>query len=131
MSYEIITATPLSPSLGAEIEGVDLAESICDELFAEIRAALVDHLVLFFRDQHISLDQQVAFTRRFGPRAPTPFIETMPEHPDVIEIIKEADEKSPVSFGAGWHTDFTFQRCPPSRTLLYAIDVPPTGGDKL
>lgn len=131
MANASIRVLPVTGSIGAEIEGVDLAESICDERFAEIRAALVEHLVLFFRDQHISLDQQVAFTRRFGPRAPTPFIETMPEHPDVIEIIKEADEKSRFVFGGGWHSDFSFQKQPPYVTCVRADSVPEYGGDTL
>jgi taurine dioxygenase len=87
--------------------------------------------VLFFRDQKPSLDQQVAFTRRFGPRAPTPFIKTMPDHPEVIEIIKEANEKSRFVFGGGWHSDFSFQKQPAYVTCLRAEEVPDYGGDTL
>ncbi len=131
MASSSIRILPVTGTIGAEIEGVDLAKPLADEHFAEIAAALTEHLVLFFRDQNPSLEQQVAFTRRFGPRAQTPFIGTMPEHPDVIEVIKEADEKSRFVFGGGWHSDFSFQKQPPFVTCLRAAEVPEFGGDTL
>jgi taurine dioxygenase len=131
MDTSLIRVLPITGSIGAEIEGVDLSQPLTDECFAEIRAAIVEHLVLFFRDQEPSLAQQVAFTRRFGPRAATPFIGTMAENPDVIEIIKEANEKSRFVFGGGWHSDFSFQKQPPYVTCLRAAEVPEYGGDTL
>lgn len=131
MASASIRILPITGTIGAEIEGVDLAQPLTDECYDEIEAALDEHLVLFFRDQNPSLEQQVAFTRRFGPRAPTPFIKTMPEHPDIIEVIKEADEKSRFVFGGGWHSDFSFQKQPPYITCLRADEVPAFGGDTL
>lgn len=120
---------PIAGSLGAEIEGLDLRAPLSDEAFAEVQRALDQYLVIFFRDQDISREQQVSFTRRFGPACPTPFIETMSDHPEVIEIIKESDEKSRFVFGGGWHSDFSFQKQPPYITCLRAAEVPAFGGD--
>ncbi|MDZ7683974.1 MAG: TauD/TfdA family dioxygenase [Gammaproteobacteria bacterium] len=72
-----------------------------------------------------------ALTERLGGIGETPYLTGLDAFPDVVPIIKEADEKSALTFGAGWHTDFTFQALPPSRTLLYGVDVPPAGGDTL
>ena len=72
MTSTSLRVAPITGVIGAEIEGVDLSKSLDDETFEEIHAALVEHLVLFFRDQDLTLEQQVAFTRRFGPACPTP-----------------------------------------------------------
>jgi taurine dioxygenase len=126
-----IKILPIAGSLGAEVEGVDLRVPLAEADFEFIRASLCEHLVLFFRDQPIDLDTQVAFTRRFGPATKTPFIETMSDHPDVIEVLKEGDESSRFVFGGAWHTDFSFQERPPFITCLHAKDVPDFGGDTL
>ena len=131
MTNPDIRFLPVAGSLGAEVEGIDLRESIDDDTFELIRERLAEHLVLFFRDQPIDVAAQVAFTRRFGPPAETLFIETMAEHPDVIEVVKEADEKSGFVFGGAWHSDFSFQERPPYLTCLHAKQVPDYGGDTL
>jgi len=131
MTSTSFRVSPVTGVIGAEIEGVDLSASLTDAVFEKIRAALTEHLVLFFRDQNPSLEQQIAFTQRFGPPARTPFIETMPDHPEVIEVIKEPDEKSRFVFGGGWHSDFSFQKQPPYVTCLRAEEVPDFGGDTL
>jgi taurine dioxygenase len=79
--------------------------------------------------QHLEPEEQVALTDRFGPPCPTPFVATMPEHPQVIRVIKEAEEADAFNFGGAWHSDFSFLEQPPSYTLLHALDVPRTGGD--
>jgi len=127
-SIEIL---PITGSIGAEVEGVDLAHEPTDEQFGQIENALHQHLVLFFRDQHFDPTSQVAFSHRFGPPSPTPFIGTLPEHPEVIEVRKEGDEKSRFVFGGGWHSDFSFLERPPYVTCLYAREVPDFGGDTL
>jgi taurine dioxygenase len=131
MTSTSIRVSPVTGAIGAEIEGVDLSKPLDDIAFGQIRAALIEHLVLFFRDQEFSLEQQIAFTQRFGPSAPTPFIQTMSDHPEVIEVIKEPDEKSNFVFGGGWHSDFSFQKQPPYVTCLRAAEVPDFGGDTL
>lgn len=124
-------ALPVAGSLGAEVEGIDLTQPLGDADFAWVLDALLEHLVLFFRDQPMTLEQQVEFTRRFGPPQPTPFVKTLDTHPEVIEVRKEADEKSRFVFGGGWHSDFSFQVRPPFVTCLRAVDVPDYGGDTL
>jgi taurine dioxygenase len=131
MRAEDIQILPIAGSLGAEVEGVDLSKPIDDATFVVIHGALMQHLVLVFRDQPLDPNSQVAFTRRFGPPAETPFIGTLPEHPEVIEVLKEADEKSGFVFGGAWHSDFSFQERPPLVTCLHAKEVPDFGGDTL
>jgi taurine dioxygenase len=126
-----IQITPISGALGADITGVDLSAPLNSTDQAQIEAAFHEHLVLCFRDQHLSPESLLALTQRMGDVGETPYLPGLADYPDVVPIIKEATEKSAATFGAGWHTDFTFQQCPPSRTLLYAVDVPAAGGDTL
>ncbi|XOV90727.1 MAG: TauD/TfdA dioxygenase family protein [Pseudomonadota bacterium] len=126
-----MTITPIAGALGAEVRGVDLSVPLSNEDAARVHAAFLEHLVLCFRDQQLDPKSLLALTERMGGVGETPYLTGLPAYPDVVPIIKEANEKSPMSFGAGWHTDFTFQELPPSRTLLYAVDVPPAGGDTL
>jgi taurine dioxygenase len=128
-TYERITVSPVSPALGAEVEGVDLAEDLDEATIAEIRRALLDHHVLFFRDQDLTPEAQIRFGRRFGELDTHPFVEGMSTHPEVIEIVTEPDDI--VNFGGGWHTDVTFLEEPDLGSILYAVDVPPYGGDTL
>ena len=128
-AYETIQVAPVSGTLGAEVTGVDLATDLDDGTIAELRAALVEHHVLFFRDQALSPARQVAFGRRFGELDEHPFVEGMDDHPEVIEVITEPDDK--VNFGGGWHTDVTFLEEPDLGSILYAVEVPSFGGDTL
>jgi taurine dioxygenase len=131
MSYRRIEVRPVTGALGAEIGGVALEGPLDDEALGEIRRALVDHQVIFFRDQRLGPEQQVALTARFGPIARMPFIEPMPDHPDVIAVLKEAEERNISTFGGTWHSDFSFLPEPPMGSLLYALEVPECGGDTL
>ena len=121
---------PLNPCIGAEITDIDLKDTSSSEMEA-VEAAFAEHLVLVFRDQTLSPAELLDLTNRFGGPSETPYLTGMPDYPDVVPVIKEAAELSEHTFGAGWHTDFTFQEQPPSRTLLYAIDMPSTGDDTL
>ena len=121
---------PLSPVCGAEVTGIDLTQA--DEASMQaVRASLAEHGVLFFRDQRFTPVQQVEVTHRFGPLLRVPYIRHMDEHPDVIAVLKEADERRISTFGGTWHSDFSFLDEPPSLTLLYAIELPALGGDTL
>ncbi len=119
---------PLSGSLGAEVSGVDLNDVSAD-LFEEIEAAFVDHHVLVFRDQDLDPQAQVNFGRLFGELDTHPFVHMNAEHPEVLDVITEADDIT--NFGGGWHTDVTFLGEPDLGSLLYAVDVPTFGGDTL
>ncbi|MBS0363859.1 MAG: TauD/TfdA family dioxygenase [Proteobacteria bacterium] len=116
-------------ALGAEISGVDLAREQPDEVIAAIRAALVEHQVIFFRDQDLSPAQQVAFGRRFGPLNIHPYVAGMAGHPEVMELVKEPGER--VNFGGGWHSDMSFLERPAIGSVLYAVETPDFGGDTL
>ncbi len=116
-------------ALGAEITGVNLAEPLSDETLAEIRRAFVEHQVIFFRDQALTPEQQLAFGRRFGPLNIHPYVKGMAEHPEVMEIIKEPHDK--VNFGGGWHSDMSFLERPAIASILYAVELPEWGGDTL
>lgn len=129
-----MTATPLSLRpmtgvLGAEVEGVDLAGSLPAEIVAAIRQALIEHHVLVFRGQNLSMEDQLAFGRRFGELDTHPFVFGNAEHPEILDIVTEPDDR--INFGGGWHTDVTFLPEPDLGSILYAVEVPSTGGDTL
>jgi taurine dioxygenase len=116
-------------ALGAEITGVDLAQPLPDDTIAAIRQALVEHQVIFFRDQDLTPAQQVAFGRRFGPLNIHPYVAGMADHPEVMEIVKEPSDR--INFGGGWHSDMSFLETPAIGSILYAIELPEWGGDTL
>jgi taurine dioxygenase len=127
----------LAEALGAEIRGVDLSQPIAPQLFARIRAAWLEHMVLRFRGQQLTEGQLLAFSRNFGeldPPGPNPLGRPfLPDHPEmnVISNIKEGGV--PIGgLGDGeaiWHADMTYVERPPMATILYAIEIPPAGGD--
>src|SRR5262245_52875670 len=87
-----LTVNPVAGKIGAEVLGVDLSRPPDEAVARALRQALVDHLVLFFRDQTLTPDQQLAFTRLFGPALRVPYVKHLAEHPDIIAVLKEADE---------------------------------------
>jgi taurine dioxygenase len=115
---------------GAVIDGVDL-RSVDDEAVATIHDAIVQHHVVFFRGQRLTPEEQVAFSRRFGPSSPVPFVEPIAEHPEVIAVVREASEAQRYTFGSIWHSDFSFLAEPPFASILQAVEVPPYGGDTI
>ena len=123
-----IKAQPLTGVFAAEISGINLA-SLSDGDLAELRAVTCTYEVVVVRGQTLEPAQQSAFSARLGPFGEVPFIATMDEFPEVIRVVKEADEGAAFNFGGAWHSDFSFQNEPPSFTILSAVDVPPWGGD--
>ena len=121
-----IKVTPVSGALGAEIEGIDLA-NLDDATFATIYEAFLRHHVLMFHDQELSPDAYLAFATRFGAPADYPFVKGLESHPRIIEIIKEPEQTT--SFGGRWHSDTTYLDVPPKATMLYALETPLAGGD--
>jgi len=120
---------PLTPTIGAEVSGVDLTH-LTDNEFAHLQAAFTDHSVLVFRDQPtLAPEDQVAFAKRFGPLHSHPAAPTLEAHPEVFVIHAHAESK--VANGNGWHTDVSCDLEPPLGTLLQLHILPATGGDTL
>ena len=126
--YRRITVTPIAGALGAEIGGVDLTE-LDDETMAEIRAAWLRHLVVFFRDQELDSDAFVAFARRVGEPIEYPFVRGIEGYPEIIAVTKLPHET--VNFGGIWHSDTVYLEVPPMGTMLVAREVPAFGGDTM
>lgn len=121
-----IVVTPITPAIGAVISGVDLRESLSPESVDGIRRALLDHLVVFFRDQDITPAQQIAFGHQMGELCYPPF---MTDHGDTPELLV-LDQVSPKGEGTDtWHSDNTFMSEPPLGSILKAIELPASGGD--
>ena len=127
--YRHLDVQKIAGSLGAEVRGVDLSRDISEEVLAEIRAALLDNLVIAIRGQDITPAQQLAFARRWGDIHLHPFMEGMPDYPEILAIIKRPTDKK--NFGGSWHTDQMFSPSPAMGTMLYAKEVPSAGGDTL
>ena len=126
----MFTENPLTPHIGAEITGVDLTSAISADLASSLRNALARHQVLFFRDQHLDIEQQKTLTQVFGPLQGSSYVESLEGEPYVIRVLKEADEDGG-TFGGNWHTDFSFLECPPAGSVLSAVETPSVGGDTL
>jgi taurine dioxygenase len=129
MSYEHIRVAPISSKVGAEIAGVDLRAPVADDVFAEIRHAFGEHGVVFFRDQQLSPEQHLAFAERFAPIDINRFFAAAPGYPMIAEVRKEPEQQR--NIGGGWHTDHSYDEVPALGSMLYAREVPTTGGDTL
>jgi len=127
--YRHLDVQKIAGSLGADVRGVDLSQDVSEEVLAEIRAALLDNLVISIRDQNITPAQQLAFARRWGDIHLHPFMQGMEEYPEILAIIKRPADKK--NFGGSWHTDQMFAPSPAMGTMLYAKEVPSAGGDTL
>ncbi|HET7365274.1 MAG TPA: TauD/TfdA family dioxygenase [Burkholderiales bacterium] len=127
----------IGDALGAEISGVDLARPLAPEVFAEIRRAWLEHLVIRFRGQRLTDARLLAFSRFFGelePPGPNPYGKPfLPEHPEMNVISNIKADGVPIGgLGDGeaiWHADMTYVETPPMAAILYALEVPPSGGD--
>jgi len=119
----------IAGALGAEIHGVDLSQTLSNSELDSVHQAFLDHQVIFFREQKISPEQHIAFGRRFGELDLHPFADGMEDYPEIIHVLKEAKDHSERTFGGGWHTDVTFYEKPALGSILYALDVPESGGD--
>jgi len=121
-----IEITPVTAAIGAEVHGADLREELSDVDVKIIRQALLDHLVLFFRDQDITDEEQVAFALRFGPMHVSPLQTVHQDAPEIVVL----NQVFPRGEGADeWHSDNTFLADPPMGSILRAVQLPPVGGD--
>jgi len=124
-----LTVEPAAGALGAHVTGLDLTKPLDPAEVAALRAAVVEHLVVFLPDQPISLDDLERLTEDLGGRDVTPFVKPVDGRPYVIRVVKEPTDE--VNFGNAWHTDLSYLAAPPSFTLLHSRDVPSHGGDTI
>ena len=127
---------PLSDALGAEIIGADLARWEDDRQYGVVRRALLDYGVVVLRDQHIAPAEQIAFSRRFGPLELHSIVPCrMPGHSEILLVSNRRDENGAYiglpDAGRDWHSDSNFHAEPSLGSLLYALEIPPDGGDTL
>jgi len=127
--YRHITVAPLTGGLGAEVSGLDLRDPLEGERMEEIRRALLNHLVLVFRDQDLDAQQLVDLGSAFGPLHVNPFVSGLADHPEVMEIRSEENETA--RFAGRWHSDITWDERPSLGSLLHARTIPAYGGDTL
>jgi taurine dioxygenase len=143
-SYQRIQVEPVTPTIGAEISGIDLSRGIDAETAAEIQKALHEWRVVFFRDQQLSNDQLKAFGRAFGPLTPAhPIADGIEDHPEIWErsvteyrVRRTANDslppgRQPPRDYKGWHIDITFVANPNRYSILYGVEIPPYGGDTI
>ncbi len=129
-SYKFLKVDPIAGALGAEISGVDLRKPLTDAVFDEIHAAFLENLVVFITGQDLMPQHQCNFARRFGTLTKHPFLKTLDEYPEVLRLVREADQNVQV-IGRRWHSDSTFLETPPMGSSLYCQESPPYGGDTL
>jgi taurine dioxygenase len=130
-SKKVLRLRRLTPALGAEAEGPDLAAALSEAQAKALRQALAEHQVLVFREQRLDPAALARLTASLGPVLRVPYIGAMAEQPDVIAVLKEAEERNISVLGGDWHSDFSFLERPPLGSLLHAVEVPPIGGDTL
>ena len=122
--------TKLAPAMGAEITGIDLGSSdFSDNLIGEIRAVWLEHNMVVLRGQNLTPQQQLRLAEAFGDPDIYPFLDGVDGIPEITAVLKREHET--VNFGGVWHSDTTYQPCPPMATMLYARELPPVGGDTL
>jgi taurine dioxygenase len=127
MTYDHIQVAPLSTLVGAEIADVDLAAPLPEPAFPEIRRALGEFGAVFFHAQRLTPEQHLAFARRFGEIDVNRFFAAVPAYPEIAEGRKEPEQRR--NIGNGWHTDHSYDLAPAMGSMLYAREVPKTGGD--
>jgi len=115
---------------GAAVSGVDLSHTLTADEIGQIRAGWLQHQVLAFPDQQMAIADLERFAQTIGPFGVDPYFESIPGHPHVAQVKREADEQTPI-FAESWHSDWSFLAKPPAATVLYGNVIPPIGGDTL
>jgi alpha-ketoglutarate-dependent taurine dioxygenase len=128
LRWQHFDVVPLGATIGGELRGIDVTRPLPDEAITEIRRALNEFKVIFFRDQPLDAAAHVAFARRFGELELHPFIKGNADEPNLVQFTKGATVGG---FENGWHHDVTWRECPSLGAVLRAIEVPPSGGDTL
>ncbi len=125
----VLEIRPIAAALGAEIHGLELSRPLDQATIQAIRQALLQHVVIFFRDQNLAPAQLLAFAAQFGSPVEYPYVAGLAECPLVLPLIKEPADT--INFGGIWHFDTGYLDCPAMGTVLYAVETPATGGDTL
>ena len=125
-----IQVTAQNAPCGAHIRGVDLSKPLTQAEVGEIRAIWLKYQVVAFPDQPMQIEDIERFSSYIGPEGEDPYIASIPGHPRVVQVKREADEKTPI-FAETWHSDWSFLKYPPAGTVLYGNIIPSTGGDTL
>jgi taurine dioxygenase len=129
MPYSTIQVAPLTVHIGAEISGVDLSEPLRGRQLQEVKAALAEHAVIFFRDQNLDFESHKALGRLFGDLAIHTGVAGIDGHPEIVAIHSDAHSKYVA--GENWHSDLTCNAEPPMGSILYLHTVPEVGGDTI
>ena len=129
MSYEVLEVRPLTLRIGAEIGGVDLTKPLSNRQTSELRDAIADYQVIFFRDQPLDHASHIRFGRVFGDLVIHSGVAGLDDHPEVVAI--HADHLSKNVAGENWHSDLTCDPIPPMGSILYLHTVPEVGGDTM
>ncbi|WP_024795295.1 TauD/TfdA dioxygenase family protein [Tomitella biformata] len=132
----MITLTPLTSRIGCEVSGVAISGDLVPDAVGDIRKALIEHKVLFFRDQHhLTPADHVAFGKLFGELESHPFIGAHPNHPELVVLNRSPEAKTARSrspYGENfWHSDVSWRAEPSFGSILRAREIPPVGGDTL
>ena len=116
----------LSGALGAEVNGIDLKDT-SDKNFKKINDLLLEHKVIFFRNQSLTADEHIALAEKFGPLETHAYVKGLDKYPEIVRIIKGKDEKN--QWGENWHSDVSYNEKPTKAVILKSIKIPPVGGD--
>ncbi len=127
--YNRISVQPIAGALGAEIGGINIADELDDATIGEIRQALLEHLVIFFRDDELSVDRHKAFTRRFGEIFIHPNYQLGQADKEMVYLLRQPGDTSVA--GEKWHADTTMMATPPMGAILHALETPNHGGDTI
>ena len=127
--YRHIDVQPIAGAIGAEVRGIDASRPLAAAVIAEIRSAFLVHQVIFVPDQQLTPQTLLAFAASFGEPMEYPQLRGLPECPLVTPVVKLEHERS--NFGGVWHTDTSYLDRPPMASMLYALELPPYGGDTL
>ncbi len=118
----------LSGALGAEINGIDLKDTSIEN-FKKINKLLLEHKVIFFRNQNITAENQLALAKHFGPLEKHVYVKGRKDYPEIVRIIKKPHEKN--QWGENWHSDVSYNVKPTKAVILRSIKIPPVGGDTM
>lgn len=129
MSYDVLDVRPVTKRIGAEIFNIDLTKPLKNKELEELNEALLEHQVLFFRDQKLDHESHKRLGRAFGELVQHSGVAGLPDEPDIVRI--HGDHNSKAVAGEDWHSDMSFDEAPPMGSILYIHTLPPAGGDTL